>query len=281
MATETTSTAAEGWRPNVQGFAPEDSIPEALILQTSTVSGRVEGDEPMLLVPYVGGAEAQFVAEGAPIPEDDIELGQVPVSTGKVAHLTRLSAELMSQPNASQLIMNAARRAVILKANQAYVAQAAPVAPAVTPPAGLANITGITDGGAVAADLDAVVDAVAGIEAGGGTATHIIAAPSAWASLSKFKAATGSSQNLLGAGTADAVRTLLDVPVLVTPAMTADTLLVVDKSAVVSAVGEVRVATSEHAYFGSDSVGVRVTWRFGQNVVAPDRIVKLTVTAPA
>ena len=281
MATETTTSAAEAWRPNVQGYNAEDTIPEALILQTSTISGRIEGDEPMLLVPYVGGAEAQFVAEGAPIPEDDLDLGQVAVATGKVAHLTRLSAELMSQPNASQLIMNAARRAVVLKANQAYVAQVAPTSPAVTPPAGLLNIPGITNGGAVADDLDALVDAVAGIEAAGGTATHIIAAPSAWASLSKLKTGTGSAASLLGAGTTDAVRTLLDIPVLVTPSMTADTLLVVDKSAVVSAVGDIRVATSEHAYFGSDSVGVRVTWRFGQNVVAPDRIAKLTVTEPA
>lgn len=281
MATETTTTAAEAWRPNVQGFVALDTIPEALILQTSTVSGSIEGDEPMLLVPYVGGAEASFVAEGAPIPEDDIELGQVAVATGKVAHLLRLSAELMSQPNASTLIMNAARRAVVLKANQAYLSQVAPTPPAFSPAAGLLNIAGITDGGAVADDLDAVVDAVAGIEAAGGTASHIIAAPSAWASLSKFKSGTGSAASLLGAGTTDAVRTLLDIPVLVSNSMPAGSLLVVDQTAVVSAVGEIKVAQSEHAYFGSDSIGVRVTWRFGQNVVAPDRIAMMTVTAPA
>ena len=61
----------------------------------------------------------------------------------------------------------------------------------------------------------------------------------------------------------------------------AGTGLVIDKSAIVSAVGEVMVAQSEHAYFDSDSIALRCTWRFGANVVRPDRIGKFTVTAPS
>lgn len=281
MAIHTTPDAAKAWAPDIAAFRALDTIPESLLLRTSTVAGAIEGDEPLLLVPYVGDVEAQFVAEGDPITEDDVTLGQVPVATAKVAHLLKLSRELMAQPNASENIMNAARRAVVLKANEAYIAQVAPTSPAVTPPAGLLNIPGITDGGTVADNLDAVVDAIAGIEAAGGTATHVIASPSAWASMAKFKTGTGSAASLLGAGTNDAVRTLLDVPVLVTPAMTEDTMLVVDQSAIVSAVGDIQVAQSEHAFFGSDSIAVRVTWRFGQNVVAPKRVVKLVVTEQA
>ena len=59
--------------------------------------------------------------------------------------------------------------------------------------------------------------------------------------------------------------------------MTANTVLVVD-SAVLSAYGQVQVAVSEDAYFTSDSVGVRATWRFGQKIVDIARVVKLTVT---
>ena len=33
----------------------------------------------------------------------------------------------------------------------------------------------------------------------------------------------------------------------------------------------------EHLYFASDGVALRATWRFGQNVVRPDRVVRLTV----
>ena len=55
----------------------------------------------------------------------------------------------------------------------------------------------------------------------------------------------------------------------------------VDRTAVVSAVGDVEVAQSEHVYFGSDSVALRCTWRFGQNVVRPGRVGTFTVTPPA
>lgn len=119
------------------------------------------------------------------------------------------------------------------------------------------------------------------IEGNGGQVTHLVLAPDAWASLRKFKTATGSAMGILGAGTNDAERRLLDVPVLVTGAMTAGTGLAIDRTAVVSAVGPVRVATSDHLYFNSDSVALRCTFRFGANLVRPDRVGMFTVTAPA
>ena len=73
------------------------------------------------------------------------------------------------------------------------------------------------------------------------------------------------------------MKMLLDLPVLVSSALTAGTGMVVDKSAIVSAVGQVMVAQSEHAYFSSDSIAVRCTWRFGQNIVRPERIGKFTI----
>lgn len=142
-------------------------------------------------------------------------------------------------------------------------------------------MAGIINGGAVAGNLDKLIDALATIAGNDGMTTHLLAAPDAWASLRKFKTATGSAQSLLGAGTNDAERRLLDVVTVVTPALPSGTLLAVDKTAVVSAVGDVQVAQSEHVYFGSDSMGLRCTWRFGANVVHPDRIAKLTVTPPA
>src|SRR5699024_1612521 len=172
-------------------------------------------------------------------------------------------------------------RAVLTKANQAYIAQAAPSSPAVTPPAGLLNVAGIEDGGAIADDLDGLIDLFATIEGNGGSVSHLILAPDAWASLRKFKTATGSAVGILGAGTQDAERRLLDVPVMVTSAMTAGTGLAVDRTAVASAVGPVRVATSEHLYFNADSMALRCTFRFGANLVRPDRVGKFTVTAPA
>ncbi len=47
---------------------------------------------------------------------------------------------------------------------------------------------------------------------------------------------------------------------LVNPAAPDYTGIVVDRNAVVSAVGDVKVANSEHAAFSSDSVLLRATW---------------------
>lgn len=280
MATETTTTSARAWAPDVTTFAAADVIPEALILQCSTVSGQIEGDDPALRVAYVDDASAEFVAEAAEITEANPALNEVLVYTGKVSQLIRLSAEQYRQAGTAGALSTSVRRAVVTRANTAFVAQAAPTSPAVTPPAGILNVSGIEDGGAVADDLDALVDLFATIEGNGGAVSHLILAPDAWASLRKFKTGTGSAAGLLGAGTQDAARMLLDVPVIVSGAMTSGTGLAIDRGAVVSAVGPVRVATSEHVYFSSDSVGLRCTWRIGWNLVRPDRVGKFTVTAP-
>ena len=69
MATETTVTSAKAWSPDITAYAASDVIPDALVLQCSTVLGHIEGDEPLLRVAYVDDAAADFVAEGNAIPE--------------------------------------------------------------------------------------------------------------------------------------------------------------------------------------------------------------------
>lgn len=276
--TSTTVNSDKGWSPDLVAFAPQDVIPDALILQTSTVSGNIEGDEPSVRVVYVDDDDADFVAEGADIGEAEPDLNEVLVHTGKVAQLVRISREQYSTGRTAGLLSDSVKRAIVKRANAAYLAQSAPVGPAVTPPAGLLNVANIGNGGTIGGDLDALADAVSEIESAGGQATHIIAAPDAWAALRKLKTGSGANTSLLGAGTEDVEKRLLGVPVITTPAMTSGGLLVLDRTAVVTAVGQVQVATSEHVYFTSDSVGLRATWRFGQNVVRPDRLVKLAVT---
>ncbi len=280
MAVETTRTSARAWSPDLHSFVPRDVIPDALILQTSIVAGAVEGDAPSVRVPYVSDATAQFIAEGAEIPESDPSLSEVLVFTGKVSQLIRLSREQWSQDGAGDLLSESVRRAVTTRANVAYLAQAAPAAGSSTPPAGLLNIAGVVNGGVIGADLDKLADALAAIEGANGTATHIIASPTAWSYLRRMKTASGAATTLLGAGTADVERRLLGVPVLTSPAVPTDQLLVLDRTSVVSAVGDVKVAVSEHTYFSSDSIALRCTWRFGQNLVRPDRVVKLTTVQP-
>ena len=70
---------------------------------------------------------------------------------------------------------------------------------------------------------------------------------------------------------------LLSVPVVVDRAVPDYSGVVIDRNAIVSAVGQVMVATSAHQYFSSDSVLLRATWRTGHQVVRPERIGVFTI----
>ena len=54
--------------------------------------------------------------------------------------------------------------------------------------------------------------------------------------------------------------------------------IVVDRFAIVSAVGPVVIATSTDQYFSSDSVAVRATFRLGTTAVRPERLGVFTVS---
>jgi HK97 family phage major capsid protein len=101
--------------------------------------------------------------------------------------------------------------------------------------------------------------------------------PFAWAQLRKMKMDDASNQSLVGAGTTDAIPMLLSLPVSVNPNCPPYSGVVIDKAAVVSAVGPVRVETSLERYFEKFSVGLMATWRIGQNIVRQDRCGTFTV----
>lgn len=278
MANISTLTSSKAWAPDHNVFNPANVVPEALILQHTTVSGVIEGDAPALRVAYVTDDNAQFTVEGAEIPEAEPGLDEVLVHTAKITQLVRLSREQYFQDGSAQELSTSVQRAIIRKADQAFLTQAAPTPPAVAPPTGLINIDNIIEGDAVASNLDPLVDLVAELESNGGTPSGIILDPLAWAALRKLKTGTGSEVGILGAGTNDSEKLLLDLPVTVSNTLTANSGLVVDNTAIASAVGPVNVATDESVYFTSDSVALRATWRIGWSAVRPNRIGAFTVT---
>lgn len=277
MATQTTLTSEYGWRPDATTFAAADVVPEALIMQTSTVAGTIEGDQPSLHVAYVDDADAAFVAEASPINESDPDMDEVLVHTGKISQLIKLSNEQFNQEGTADQLAMSVSRAIIKRADQAYISQVAPTPPAVHPPAGLLNIDDVVEGEEIIGDLDALVDLIAELEAEGSTPSHIVVDPRGWAELRKLKIGTDFNSSLLGAGTVDAKPMLLSLPVLVNRWVPQHSGLVLDRTAVVSAVGPVKIATSEHQFFSSDSVALRATWRIGWNVVRPIRIGKFAI----
>ncbi|MGE3657738.1 MAG: hypothetical protein AB7G47_13205 [Mycolicibacterium sp.] len=98
MSTLTTPTTTYPWRPDSTYFAANEVVGDALILQTSTVAGNVDGDQPAVRVAYVDDAEsAAYYAENAEITEDDPTLNEVVVRTKKLARLVNLSSEQFRQ----------------------------------------------------------------------------------------------------------------------------------------------------------------------------------------
>lgn len=282
MTTITTNFSAGAHRPDVYTYAATDAVPLAAILQATTVAGRVEGDAPSMHVGYVKDDDAQFTAEGDEIPEAEPQLAEVLVHTAKITKLVRVSNEQWNQDQAAGQLAQSVARAVTRRADLAFLAEPAPAEGAVAPVAGLSNTAGLVDGGTVTKNLDALVDLVAQLETNLATPSHIIVNPLTWAALRRFKVGgTSTNESLLGAGTTDAVPMLLSLPVLVNTAVPANVGFVLDQTAIVSAVGDVRVANSEHVFFGSDSVALRATWRLGHAVVRPERIGTFTVGAAA
>lgn len=277
MTTPVTTAVGEGWAPSVVStFDPDDKLKEALITQCTSWAGSVDGDAPSVLVPYVAtDPTAGIVAEAGSMTPNEGSYSQIVINTAKIAVVTRMSSELTGQAKAAERIANSIRRAVIAKADDYFLNVD-------TTTKGLFKITGIDSTGTLGGEdgnlMDAY-DAVGAIEDDGGTATHWLINPADWAELCKIPERADSNKSLLADVHNAAARTLAGVPVIVHAAVTAGTAMVLDRSEVVSAYGELELARSDEAFFTSDAVALRATWRVGWKVVRTARLRKLTVTA--
>lgn len=276
----TIKTSNEAWAPNLSVIPAADALPEALILNHSSVLGAIEGDQPSMRVGYVSEGSAVFTAEAATIAESNPTLSEAVVWTGKLAQLAAISREQFEQQQAANQLAMSLSRSLISAADKAFLSQAAPTSPATAPPAGIANVSGLESLGTVQGSLDALIDGIAELEDNGAVPSAIIVSPTAWATLSKMKTASGSNVTLLGAGIEAGSRQILGIPVVVTGKLTGSNGLVIDRSAIVSAVSPLEVAVSEHHLFDADSIAVRGIWRIGWTVVRPSRIGKFVTAEP-
>lgn len=274
VATLTTSTADYAWRPDSTFFTPADVIPDALLLQCSTIAGSIEGDQPSIRCAYVVDAEsAAYVNEAATIDSDEPTLDEVVLHAKRISRLVTLSTQQYRQTETATQVSQSVARDIVQKADNAFLGDASN-----QPSTGLLNVPNVVDGGEVTDNLDALVDLVATLENNGARPSSIIVDPLTWAALRKLK--VGGDQlnaSLLGAGTTDAVPMLLSLPVLRSRWLPANTGMVIDRSQIVSAVSPVEVAVSEHAAFTSHAVILRATWAVGWAVVRPDRLGRFTV----
>lgn len=276
--TTSTTNAASPWRPDRHVFDAGEILPEALVLTDTTTVGAIEGDQPVIEVAYLTDDAADFVAEGAEIDEADPALASATIHTRKIAQLVRITNEMFRQDQTPAELARSVERALTRKADQALLAQTAPTAPAVAPVAGILNTPGLSVEVMDDGNLDALIDLEAKVRAAGANPTSWILSPATWAEIRKLKAAaSGSNVNLLGAGTENTMPMLLSIPVKVNAAIPAGSGVLIDSSAVLTAVGPVHVTVDESAYFAHDSVGIRATWRTGHTLPRPARIGVFTI----
>lgn len=277
MATPIVTDTNKGAFPDTQRFAADDVLADALVNTITSVGPVVEGDNPAVRIPYVSeDVDAAFIDEGAEFTDEAPTLSELVVQTKKVGVLSVVSNEAYNAAGVAGLLTNSLRRSIINKADAVLLTN--PVATPQVGPVGLINTTGLVEGTGItpATGIGPVIDLLAQIDANGGTPTAFVASPTAWASLQKLSLNDG--QLILGNAADGAARQLLGLPVIVNRHLTAGTVLAVDESAILSAVGPVEASTSSERYFELDSIGLRVSFRFGFGVLHPDRLGKFTAT---
>lgn len=281
MAIITTSTAAYPWRPDLSIHDPGDVVKDALILSASNIAGQIEGDEPSIRVAVLDDASAEFFAEAEEITESEPSLSETIVHCGKLAQMVRLSNQQMRQDQTPEQLARSVSRALVKKADEAFIAQVAPTPPAVSPPAGLLHIEGVVDGDELSDNLDPLIDLVAQLESNGSEPSLIVLDPLGFAEIAKIKTdSTDSNLSLVGANVGAPALSLLGLRVVKNRFVSPYSGVVIDPNAIVSAVGPVRVDTDSSAGFAFDSTYVRATWTIGWNCTRPDRVGRFTVTNP-
>lgn len=281
MTNLTTPASAKAFAPDVTVFEASTVLQQAAIMQHSTVSAQIEGDAPVVRVGYVKDDDAEFVDEGDDIPEGDPQLAEALVFTKKFAVLDKLSREQYRQAQSPEQLAASITRSMTFKADSAFLAQAAPTAPATAPVAGLTNAASVVTKTGVATNLDDLIDLEAEVRSNLANPTSWILAPDTFAELRKMKCFTGtdtnSNQSLLGAGTENAELLLLGIPVDVRPKMPSGSGLLVDRTQIISAVAGLEMAVDPSYYFGSDNYAIRAVWRTGHVVPRPERIGRFTM----
>lgn len=275
----TTTTAPAGFSPDVVAFTAEQAIPDALLLKASTVVNTdLEGDRPSVLVPWVKDSPATWTGEGMELTGTAPELDQVAIPVRKMTKLCNISREMWegNGNTNSTLLSNGAMRSIIKTADSALMTV---VEQASFPLDGLVNTEGRVEGGNITTNLDPLADAIGQVEANGGTPSLIVAHPLAWSKLRNLKATDASNTTLLGAGTEDQGKKLFGIEVITNAAVPEDTLVVIDPTAIVSAAGQVEVATSDQVLFNYDSIALRVIWHMGWKVMEANRLATVTVGA--
>lgn len=281
MSNITTNTAS--------AFLPDD-FGQLLVATASTMSvalqttNVVTTDSTEFRIPLVTDeAGADWYAEGAEISIDDATLAEEVVRPRKVAGLSKLSNELVSDssPAASQVVGDSIGRSIATKIDAALFGNANGTT---TPPKGLgaftdAQVTTIT-GPTAWANIDPFIEAQFKVDAAGGTLTAFIANPADAEILAKLKRETGSNEPLLAPdANSETRRSISGIELYTSAAVPVGTVYGYDKTRLFTVIrSDVSVEMDHSAYFSSDSAGIRAVARVAFGYAHPKSIARIKLT---
>lgn len=311
MTITVTPGAPESISPDTVAFHPFDALRKTMTNYTTTlVASENLSDRAQIKVPVAPELETiDFVDEGAEIPETKTQLEEVTIPTRKLAVIKTVSREAIGSRNGdalSSMLSAQLFESLYSTADNALFG-------ASTTKGGLTGLSALkgVETAEVTNNLDPFVDAVANVLAlrGKEEETVIVAHPGMWAHVAKIKdsktgarplvdtmtasqpftvpnsagtiAVDGLSRTVAGDGEIIHVRTLMGIPMFLSPYLDKGTMLVFDRSNVAVGASPVEITYSEHAAFKRDALAIRGTYRLGWKVYNPARITKLIAPSAA
>ncbi|MFC9467706.1 phage major capsid protein [Streptomyces coelicoflavus] len=223
-----------------------------------------------------------FVGELADLPTGGFAAGLLTVKPMKIATSEMLSSEFVNDSDGVSL--NAVSKSMLRTLALGFDKQALTGTAGADAFAGIANTTGIQTLALTAepTDLAPFAEAFGMLEDVSATPGVVVMNPTRWAQLLGLKDTTGRQLLSAGAGSGtDGVsRSILGVPVKVSPYVDANTILVYDASEIYAVIRQdARFETSSDAGFFKDGIGARAIMRAAIAVPNAAAVVKMTITA--
>ncbi|MFC8568775.1 phage major capsid protein [Streptomyces sp. NPDC057245] len=223
-----------------------------------------------------------FVGELADLPTGGFAAGLLTVKPMKIATSEMLSSEFVNDSDGVSL--NAISKSMLRTLALGFDKQALTGTAGADAFAGIGNTTGIQALALTAepTDLAPFAEAFGMLEDVSATPGVVVMNPARWAQLLGLKDTTGRQLLSAGAGSGtDGVsRSILGVPVKVSPYVDANTILVYDASEIYAVIRQdARFETSTDAGFFKDGIGARAIMRAAIAVPNAAAVVKMTIAA--
>ncbi|MEU8454139.1 phage major capsid protein [Streptomyces griseoaurantiacus] len=272
-------TPAEYSKNFVDLLAPASVVMSSGVQRVNTKAG--EWKTPRITADYTPG----FVGELADLPTGGFANDLITVVPKKIATSDMLSNELIN--DSDRLSLNPVAKSMLRSVALGFDKEALVGTGAGDGFVGIANTVGIQTHAFVNADLEYAdlapfAEAFGLLEEANAAPSVVVMNPTRWAQLIGLKDSTGRQllSDGAGSGTQGIQRSILGVPVKVTPYMDGNTVLVYDATEVYAVWNQdARFETSDQAGFFQDGLGVRAIARAAIAVPNAAAVVKMTIAA--